>query len=309
MVLVTNKGPLSSVWDVWQYRMKRLPKYYLKRLTMNRELLERIYERKLGRKPNFDAPRAFTEKMGWLKLHYHNPLYTQLADKVAVREYVRSRVGDDLLLQQYGTWGAVEEIPFDTLPETFVLKCNHESGFVIFCKDKSTLDRRLARMLLKTRLNMNFYYWFLEWPYRDIQPCILAEQLLMERDGAEPMEYKFFCFGGQPRFILAEQFSPNRYLRCLYLPSWEPMPFAIRIPNTPDAMPRPANLARMLDIAAALSRDLMFCRVDLFSAGDQLYFNEMTLLPSAGMGNFIPDSYDFYWGEQLQLPDTASGML
>jgi len=286
----------------WWYPVRKLPDYHIRRIASACGHIERTYHRKFGRKPEFSAPRTFNEKLGWIKRHFYDPVYTRMADKVAVRDFVRERAGEDLLVPCYGVWDRADDIPFAALPEAFVLKCNHESGFAIICREKSRLDIHLARAMLKTRLKMNYYYRFLEWPYRDITPRIIAEELLRDGGGREPMEYKISCFNGEPRFILAEQFNRHRYLRCFYSPSWEQTPFTIRIPNTVDSLPRPVNLQRMLETAAALARDLLYCRVDLFSVDDRLYFNEMTIFPSAGLGPFLPESYDLYWGEQLVLP-------
>ncbi len=280
---------------------KRLAKYYVRAFLMRFGGYERRFVEKTGRRPNFDDPKTFTDKLAWMRLHDHNPLYTQLVDKIAVRDYVRERVGEDVLIPLYGTWAKARDIDFDSLPESFVLKCNHESGFVVLCHDKARLDTTYVKAQLATRLKMNYYHYHHEWPYLHVKPRVLAERLLVGDDGGEPHDYKIHCFDGQPAFIIAVKDRHTRQVQGCYSPDWEPLPFAATM-VPPVEIPRPVHLERMLEIARALAKGLPCCRVDLYAVEDKVYFGELTLIIGAGLLKYYPDSYDLHWGERFTLP-------
>ena len=152
------------------YVIRKLVQYRLRPLGMRFGYYEYKFRKKTGRPPNYQNPLTFTDKLAWMRLYDHNPLYTQLVDKIAVRDYVRERVGEDVLIPQYGVWKSAEDIDFDSLPNSFVLKCNHESGFVIICRDKELLDTVYVRAQLATRLKMNYYYHHLEYLHLSSSP-------------------------------------------------------------------------------------------------------------------------------------------
>jgi len=280
-----------------------LTKYGIRCFTSHRGHYEFHYRRKFGRAPDLNNPSTLTEKLGWMRLHDRNPLYTKLADKSAVRDYVRERVGEEALIPCYGEYETARKIPFHALPDSFVLKCSHESGFVVICRDKSRLDQRFVRMQMATRLRMNYYYRHLEWPYLNIRPRILAEKLLTEQDGGEPTDYKFHCFDGEPQWIYCVKNRHTKPAYGHYTVDWKPAPFITNGQSASEPIPRPAQLDLMLDTAKTLSRGLNYCRVDLYDTPDQVYFGEMTIIPGAGLLVFEPESYDLFFGERLALPD------
>lgn len=294
-------APLVSRLRGWRYMTRRLLSFYARRSVMRCGFYERAFRRKIGHRPNYDNPRTFTEKLAWMRLYDHNPLYTRLADKIAVRDYVRERVGGEVLVPCYGIWDKPGDIDPDALPGSFVLKCNHESGFVVLCKDKNRLDWIYTRAQLATRLRMNHYYRYYEWPYLNIKPRIMAEELLVGDDGGEPHDYKIHCYGAKPGYIVTVVGRHGNQARGYYSPEWEPMPFVGTLAPATE-VPRPANLERMVEIAAALAEGLRYCRVDFYAVGEKVYFGEITLIPAAGMLKYIPPEYDLYWGERLQLP-------
>jgi hypothetical protein len=288
----------------WWYSVTTLAAYEIRRFLTYHGYVEFVYRWKFGRAPDYITPRTFNEKLGWMRLYDHNPLYTILADKIAVRDYVRERVGEEVLIPCYGVWKTAAEIPFDTLPDRFVLKCNHECGFVVLCRDRATIDQRFVRTQLATRLRMNYYYHSREWPYRDIPPLIMAEKLLLDDQGGEPIDYKFHCFAGVPQYIYVVKDRHSRPVCGYYSPDWELFPFTVLGHGATGDFPRPSQLERMLDIAVALSRGLYYCRVDLYAVQENVYFGEMTLVSGAGLMVFSPESYDLHWGKRLFLPAT-----
>jgi hypothetical protein len=303
---MTKMKRLTTTWfsmmRSWLYTVTTLIVYYIRRFLICHGYVEFVYRIKFGRAPNYITPQTFNEKLGWMRRYDDNPLYTILADKIAVRNYVRDRVGQDVLIPCYGIWKTAAEIPFETLPGRFVLKCNHESGFVVLCRDKAMLDQRFVRSQLATRLRMNYYYFWGERLYRNIPPQIMAEELLMDEHGKEPIDYKFHCFNGVPQYIYAVKDRHSKFVGGFYSPLWELLPFnASHTP--PKILPRPNQLQQMLDIAGSLSRGLYYCRVDLYAVQEKVYFGEITILSGAGLYVFSPDIYDFYWGKRLILPD------
>lgn len=282
----------------------RLAKHWVRRAALRVGSYDCKFRGKTGRWPNYRDPRMFGEKLAWMRLYDHNPLYIQLVDKIAVRDYVRERVGEDILIPQYGVWERAEDIDFDSLPDSFVLKCNHESRFVILCPDKSKLDTIYARYQLATRLKMNYYYRHHEWAYRFVKPRIIAEKLLVGDGGGEPMDYKIHCFDGVPHWIWAvkDRHDQQKKIRGNYSTEWERLPFHGRRGLSPESFPRPPELERMLEVAVSLSKGLHYCRVDLYAVEGRVYFGEMTIINGAGLIRYRPDEWNYHWGEKLHLP-------
>lgn len=292
---------LRSLTHGWRYAVETLYDHEKRRFFSSHDYMEKAFRRRFGRDPDYHNPQTFSEKLCWIKIYDRNPLYRVLADKIAVRDYVRGRAGEEVLIPCYGVWDRASDVPFDDFPERFVLKCNHESGFVIICRDKSAFDFRFARRQLAVHLCMNYYYKHREWHYRDIRPRIMAEKLLTESRDEEPVDYKIHCFKGVPQFIYVIKNRHSRPRYGFYSLSWELLPFNVN--NVPTAsFPRPKELEKILNVAEALSQGLTYCRVDLYAVGGKVYFGEITLIPGAGMIFFTPDSYNTYWGERLILP-------
>lgn len=284
------------------YMVSKLTDNWFRGRMLNSGQYERKFFRRLGCMPNYDNPQTLPDKLAWMRLYDHNPTYIQLVDKIAVRDYVRERVGDDVLLPHYGVWDRAGDIDFDSLPDSFVLKCNHESGFVILCPDKSQLDKTFARLQLATRLRMNYYHRFGEWAYQFVKPRVIAEKLLTGEDGGEPLDYKIHCFEGVPHFVWAIKNRHSDRVAANYTPDWERLPFHGKSAPLPGNLPRPATLEQMLEMAKALSKGLPYCRVDLYSVEDRVYFGEMTIIHGAGLIGYTPEEWNLRWGKCLTLP-------
>lgn len=260
----------------------------------------------MGYWPNLKNPQTFNEKLQWLKLHDRNPLYTTLVDKYAVRKYIAETIGEEYLIPLVGgPWKNADEIDFDTLPEQFVLKSNHDSGGVIVCKDKSKLDEEATTKTLNKRLRRNFYWLTREWPYKDVQPCIFAEKYMEEENG-ELRDYKFFSFNGRPKlcFIATERSSTKSETKFDFfdvegnhLPFTNGHPQAVKTPKLSD------RLEDMLRIVETLSQGIPQVRVDLYEVNGRLYFGEMTFFHWGGMVPFDPPEWDKKIGSWLELPE------
>ncbi len=253
--------------------------------------------------PNLQKPQTFNEKLQWLKLYDRNPLYTTMVDKVKVKEYVGTRVGEEYIIPTLGVWERAEEITFDSLPVQFVIKCNHDSHGVIVCKDKSKLDVEVVKSRLEKRLSVSGYSYGREWPYKNVERRILAEQLISDESG-ELLDYKIHCFNGEPKFVLVcqDRFSETGLKEDFYDLSWNVMD--VERPNVKHgtSIEKPARLDEMIDLARTLSKGIPFLRTDFYYTQGKILFGELTFFPASGFQRFVPDKYDEIFGSWIQLP-------
>jgi hypothetical protein len=246
---------------------------------------------------NLNNPNSFNEKLNYLKLHQRNPLGTIVADKYAVREYVKAKLGEDILIPLLGVYEKASLIPFDTLPDQFVLKANHGSGWNIFCKNKSELNTVRVARILDGWLKKNAFYLSREYQYREIRPLVLCEQLL----GHNIKDYKIFCNRGIPFMIQVDVDRFINHRRSFFDLEWNLQDFGIRYQVSSSEIQRPENLDEMLTIAKRLSEDFIFSRIDLYSVDGKVYFGEITLFPGGGNEPFLQTSQDFALGNMVTL--------
>lgn len=249
--------------------------------------------------------KTFNEKLQWLKLHDRNPLYTTLVDKYAVRQYIADKIGEEYLIPLVGgPWKNADEIDFDTLPEQFVLKCNHDSGGVIVCRDKSKLDIESAKKKLNERLQTNYYYANREWPYKNVKPCILAEKYMADEKG-ELEDYKFFCFHGEPKLLyVCTERNTERGLRTTYFDlNWEKLPIKRDFPISDAEIEKPACFDEMIEVAKRLAAISPYVRIDLYDIQGKPCFGEFTLYPGSGMRFIDPPEWNEKLGSWIVLPE------
>ena len=305
---------LKKVLTDRDYRMIRLAKAGAFNFMNDRDYITTQYRVRMQRELNLDDPQLFSEKLQWLKLHDHNPLYTQLVDKYRVREYIAEKVGDACLIPLLGVWDDPDEIDFDALPDQFVLKCNHNSGTgMCICRDKSKLDIDRVRQNLRRGMRENFYKRCREWTYKGVERKIIAEKLMAQADdtGFENGldDYRVYCFHGEPRLIYVYQSGklesdgkPGIASCDIFDIHWNHMPFRQKSPNAPVAPQPPVNLEKMLEISRCLSQEQHFMRVDFYEIDGRVYVGELTLYPGGGFAPFYPSEWDQKIGTWLQLP-------
>ena len=262
------------------------------------------YVHHFHRFPNLNNPKTFNEKLQWLKLHDHNPIYTTMVDKVKVKEYVASKIGEEYIIPTLGEWERAEDVDFDLLPERFVIKSNHDSHGVIVCKDKSKLNIKNTIYRLGKRLNNNGYWYGREWPYKNVEKKILAEQFIKDESG-DLIDYKIHCFNGEPKFVLVcqDRFSKTGLKEDFYDLSWKLMD--VKRPDIEHGTPisKPAAFDEMLALSRTLSKDVPFLRVDFYYTQGKIFFGELTLFPASGFQRFVPESYDRLFGDWIRLPE------
>lgn len=257
--------------------------------------------------PNLRHPRTFNEKIQWLKAHHHDPLLKECADKFTVRQYVKDRVGAEHLIPLIAVYDHPSAINFGTLPQRFVLKASHGSGWNILCRDISTLDIAKTRSQLEKWSGMNFYKVGREWCYDGLVPRIVCEEFMADSNDAPPWDYKFFCYHGTPHFVQVDHARFSHHTRSIYDVGWNRIPCQLEYALEPHDCPRPETLPIMLDIAAQLSRPFPFVRVDLYELDRHVLFGELTFYPGKGVERFTPRSYDLLFGNPLKLEECVSG--
>lgn len=261
------------------------------------------FQKKLGYKLNLKEPQTLNEKIQYLKLYEYanNKLISQCADKLAVREYVKEKLGgQELLINLIGNWESSEEINFDNLPDKFVMKCTHGSGFNVICKNKKDLDWDSTKQKINQWMNTDFSLGFAEMQYKNIPHRIIAEEYLEE----DICDYKIFCFNGKPHFMYISQGSAvDETLKVAFFDmEGHKCPFERSDEKFFDVLPSiPEKFEEMKCIAAKLSEDFKFVRVDLYEVNHKIYFSELTFTPAAGMMPFVPSKWDRIWGDKLSL--------
>lgn len=268
-------------------------KFYLKcfwKLVMKYEL-------------DLDNPQTFNEKLQWLKLYDRKPEYTQLVDKYEVKRYVAKLIGEEYIIPSLGVFKSFDEINFDKLPRQFVLKCTHDSGGVVICKDKRKLNIETSRKRLSVALAKNFYYEAREWPYKNVEPRILAENYIENMNG-DLFDYKVFCFNGHPGYIMYLSDRNTKGLKMSFFDrEWNLMPFRYNYPSHDSKIDRPKQLDKILELSAILSKGIPHVRVDFYCLEDgSVKFGEMTFTSYGGMCSWEPKEWNAILGKMIHLP-------
>ena len=265
--------------------------------------LKIVFKAETGYRLDLDHPQTYNEKLQWLKLYDRRPEYIMFADKYKVREYIAKTIGEQYLIPLIGMYKKAEEIPWEKLPNRFVLKCNHASGTNIICKDKSKLDIAIVNKKLNTWLKKNAFWGAREWCYKNIEPCIICEEFIETQDGNTPDDYKFMCFNGIPRLIQVHHDRYGDHTLDYYTPEWKKAELQ-RIDATISTkeVEKPEKLDEMLSIAKRLSRDMYYARIDLYYVSGKIYFGEITLYPTGGFSTFTRHEDDLLLGSYMKLP-------
>ena len=254
----------------------------------------------MGYRLDLNAPKTFNEKLQWLKLYDRRSEYTDMVDKLSAKTIVGKTIGFEHIVKTYGIWDRADKIQFESLPDRFVLKCNHDQGSVVLVSDKSTLDTDETIKKLNMKLRKNLFYETREYPYKNIIPKVFAEEYL-END---IIDYKFYCFNGEPKFLYCGQgLTEDHSLKIdFYDLNWNLMPFYRTDYHRLGQIEKPKKLSEMIGIARKLSKGVPFVRIDLFEVDGKVYFSEFTLCPASGYMPFVPKEYDRIVGDWLELP-------
>lgn len=254
-----------------------------------------------GKILHLNPPVTFNEKLQWLKLFAHRPEYVEMADKYAVKSLVSKMIGEHYVVPCLGVWNTTDEIDFDTLPEKFVLKCNHNSGGgMVICKDKSSLDIEKARKGLDECLQRGYFLDGRDKQYRDIPRKIIADTFLDDGREGELQDYKWWCFNGIPTYMYMTNKGKDIYEN-FYDMDFNPVMIDHGFPRRQPEYAKPEAFELMKTLAAKLSQGLPFVRVDFFYVGGKVYFGEFTFFDWGGFQPFA-GNWDKKLGELIVLP-------
>lgn len=253
---------------------------------------------------NLKNPKTFNEKLQWLKLYGYKPEYALMADKYRVKEIVANKIGEQYVVPCYGTWKNVDEIDFSSLPEQFVMKCNHDSGgnFGI-CKDRSTFDFEKVKQRLKGSLLHGYYWPGRDKQYRDIDRLVLAEKYLDDGRDCGLQDYKFWCFNGEPKvmYITNKPVGGGIIYENFYDMNFTPMFIVHGYKRYTPEYDKPDGFDEMKRLASVLSVGVPFVRVDFYNVNGRVYFGEYTFFDWGGFQPFA-GKWDEKLGEWLTLP-------
>ncbi len=270
----------------------------------DKNFLKIKYRYIMNKKLNLKNPKTFNEKLQWLKLYDRNPMYTKMVDKYEVRKYIEEKIGKEYLIPLIGVYDRFEDIDFNKLPNQFVIKCNHDSGGLVICKNKKNLDIKKTQSKITQSLKRNYYYSGREWPYKNIKPRIVIEKYMQDIDDNDLIDYKVMCFNGEPlyTFVYSERFSNDGVKATFYDKDWNVLEFKRNFADSKKKIKKPLNYEKMLEFSKVIAKDIPFVRVDWYEVNRKLYFGEITFFPSSGFGAFNPQEWDLKLGNQIKLP-------
>jgi len=269
------------IWLKWLSDKRHLP--------LSREhwdlyaVCHRLFHYELSDFPNLVAPRDFNDRIQWLKLFDQSVELTRCADKIGVRDYIRERVGDKYLTALYKVCDHFDEIDFARLPDSFVIKTNHDSGSAVLVRDKKLIDRSWARERIEGSLRRVYGIESGEWHYVPIRPKVFVEEYIESGEHLPPADFRFHCVHGTVRWMQLTAPSPDGTREVNVNREGSPLGVLLnRRWTLSDRFERPPQWEDMCSLAEALANGWKYVRVDMFLAGDRIYAGEMTFFPYMG---------------------------
>ena len=305
---VINNTKINKIKDLVKHPSKfiifiidRKPFHFLS----DKIYLKIKYRILMGEKLNLEDPKTFDEKLQWLKLYNRKPEYTTMVDKYEVKEYISKTIGKEYVIPTIGIYERFDDINFSKLPNRFVIKCTHDSGGLVICKDKTKFDIKSARKKISKSLKRNYYYIGREWPYKNVKPRILIEKYMEDKKDEELRDYKFYCFDGYVKALMVAtnrqsdteelcfDYFDNKYNHLNLTNHWHPN--AKIIPHKPN------QFEKMIKLAEKLSRGFPHIRVDFYEVNNKIYFGELTFYDMGGYLKIHPDDWNLEWGNLIDL--------
>ena len=235
-----------------------------------------------------------------------------MVDKIEAKKYVARIIGKEYIIPTLGVWDRYEDIDFRKLPNQFVLKCSHDSGGLVICRDKAKFDSNAAKRIINKSLKHNFFWYGREWPYKNVKPRILAEKYMEDESTSELKDYKFFCFNGVVKalFIASDRFVPNEETKFDFFDAnFKHLPFTNGHPNANIVPKRPESFIEMKKLAEQLSQKIPHLRVDFYEVNGKIYFGELTFSHWSGLVPFNPEMWDNKFGSWIKLPEKWGGRI
>lgn len=261
-----------------------------------------------GYAPNLVQPKTWSEKIQCRKLYDRDPFYTRCADKYKMRQVVDEAAGNQYLVPLLGVHEDARKIDFGRLPDRFVIKANHGSGWNLIIPRKADCDERAIVTRCNNWLAKNYYLNQREWQYKNIPPLLLVEELLADDGGAIPADFKIHCFDrGRGEVVIGvdkDRFA--EHTRDHYNERWNRLDLTFKFPQSEAGVSRPVVLEEMLSLARRLAEPFAYVRVDLYVVRGRIYVGELTLTPEAGYTPFVPAGTDLAWGARFTIPTRDS---
>lgn len=304
---IIRKFPtLNDIFKNEDSANRQLIKMILQNENLYRKDIEDWYKRVMKKPLNLDNPKTFNEKIQWLKLYDSTPIKTRLADKYLVRDWVKEKIGEEYLIELLGVYDRFEDIDFDKLPDRFVIKCNHGSGYNIIVKDKSKLDLSEVKTKLDKWMAEDYAFRVgYELHYSNIERKIIIEKF-MEDFVEDLYDYRFFCCSGKVEQIWLDVFSGTpQHKRKIYDRNWKELNFTVKWPRLETEIEKPENLSKMISLAESLSQGFALVRVDFYNVNSKIYFGEMTFTSMSGTGVFSSKKADLALARKIKLPEMA----
>ena len=285
-----------------KFRFAILASHGFLRGMNDRKFIEKSYFLTTGKKLNLDEPKTYNDKINWIKLNHRDPLLTTMVDKYLVKKYVADIIGEEYIIPTLGVWDKFEDIDFDSLPNQFVLKCTHDSGGLVICKDKSKFNFKSAKKKINKSLKRNYYDYVREWPYKNVKPRIIAEKFISDSSGGL-IDYKTYNING--KFIMT-MVCLDRHTgeTKFYFMSkdWKHLVYTKASQKKPDfMMEKPASIDKMSELAEKLAVGLPFARVDFYDVDGHPYFGEITFFSDGGTELYHNDEFQQKYGEMIDL--------
>lgn len=278
--------------------------YLLSPVIPSKIYLKMLFPLRTGYRLNLNNPQTYNEKLQWLKLYYRDSDLPHRVDKYEYKEWAAKIVDEKYLPQTYGIWESFDNINFDLLPNAFVLKTTHDQGGVVICYDKSAFDKIKTKKKLEKHLKKNIFHIMKEWPYKNVKPRIMAEELLVDNSKGDIWDYKFYCFDGKPIYMYISMNRQSSHTP-FYFYDMEFNFLDITRPgyeHDSKKIEKPENWNLMIKLAEKLSSKQPHVRIDFYNINGRIYLGEYTLFQGGGMMPFNPEIWDYKFGSFLSLP-------
>ena len=264
--------------------------------------LQIVYWLSMGKRLNLKAPKTFNEKLQWLKLYNREPKYTIMVDKVKAKEWVANIIGKEHIIPTLGVWNNPEDIDFSTLPNQFVLKCNHNSGLgMCICLNKNNLNIEKVKAKLQKGLQQNFYMTNREWPYKNVPRKILAEKFMQDSSNSPLTDYKFFCFNGEPYMMYVSHDNAEHTTTDFFDMDYNHLSLRMKDPNSTNPPSCPKEFEEMKSYAKKLSKDIPHLRVDFYIINHTVYVGELTFFHNSGLTPMYPKEWEYKLGDLINI--------
>ena len=290
---------IQSICFTLIFRLPRKWRILFFRLFPEEWHVRYLFKKKLGYPLNLENPVTFNEKIRAINFHDKNPKYTLYADKLAVRDCIKQKIGEEYLIPLVFHTDNPKDLKPENIPNfPCIIKANHNSGLREIIYDKSSVNWEKLQIKFRRILKINYGYGKREWQYINIKPCILVEKLLLDENKNIPSDYRLFVSNGVVKFIQVDRNFFTDHKRNLYDLDWKPIDVCLKVKRG-EPVEKPHNLKQLINLAQIIGEEFLFVRVDLYNVAGKIYFGECTFTPQAGFMHFSPTSYDEILGRQI----------